>query len=129
MHMLVDGLKKELEKYEKKIQMGDLTPTEWDCVFKAAKGYKDLLTVMAMNGEDMDGEYSERNYSNRHSYRGQSMMPYPPMYYDDYGYASRNGRYSNNYSGNYNNNGSRSDEKEHLKRQIEAIMNQLNEMN
>lgn len=120
MHMLAEGLKKELEKYEKKIQTGDLSAAEWDCVFKAAKGYKDILTSMAMVGEDMDGEYSERSYSpRRYSNHGYSMMP---MDYDDYSFAGGRNR---NSMGRY----SRSDEKEHLRRQIESLMTQLNEMN
>lgn len=57
-------------KISRKVQSGDLSPAEWELVFKAAKGYKDLLTAMAMTGEDATGEYSERMYDDRYYRRG-----------------------------------------------------------
>ena len=73
MHRLLAKLDKELEKYAKKD--GDLTAAEWKCVYDALDARKDLLTSMAMTGEDVDGNYEDwsgysvRNYS-RGNYSG-----------------------------------------------------------
>lgn len=91
MHKLLEKLDKELHKYADK--EGELTKAEWDVVFDAIEARKDLLTSMAMEGEDQYGNYSDTEYSGRHPYypnensyrgRGRSMMMDP-----DYGYSYR----------------------------------------
>lgn len=73
MHRLLAKLDKELEKYAKK--EGELTAAEWKCVYEALDARKDLLTSMAMTGEDVDGNYDDwsGNYSGRSYSRGRSM--------------------------------------------------------
>ena len=109
MHKLLEKLDKELHKYADK--EGELTNTEWEAVFKAIEARKDLLTSMAMEGEDRFGNYDDgyddmesmRNYGYRNSMnssyrgRGHSMMMDPDLSYSSYGRGS--------YRGNGNGNG------------------------
>lgn len=102
MHRLLAKLDKELEKYAKKD--GDLSPAEWKCVYDAVQARKDLLTSMAMTGEDSEGNYDDWNgYSGRSYSRGRSMGMDPEWNYS--GAARRRdsmGRYSGGYSGHNN---------------------------
>lgn len=126
MHMLVEQLEKEIEKYEQMAQDGELSSVDWKCVFEAVKGYKDILTAMAMRGEDMDGEYSERNYN----YGGMY-----PMYNYNNGGSNRSYANGGNRSGGSNRGRSggnsryaRNGNKEHIRRQLESLMSQIEEM-
>lgn len=103
MHKLLEKLDKELHKYADK--EGELTNTEWEAVFKAIEARKDLLTSMAMEGEDRFGNYDDgyddmesmRNYGYRNSMnssyrgRGHSMMMDPDLSYSGYGRGSYRG--------------------------------------
>ena len=114
MHKLLEKLDKELHKYADK--EGELTKAEWEAVFDAIEARKDLLTSMAMEGEDQYGNYAN-DESNRYSgnypfynrYSGGRMMD-PDMQYSyrgrggvsnrsNGGNGSSNRRYSMNYSG------------------------------
>ena len=80
MHRLLAKLDKELKKYAEK--EGDLTPNDWKCVFDAVKARKDLLTSMAMTGEDAEGNYEDwSGYSGRSYGRGRSMGMDPEWNY------------------------------------------------
>ena len=102
MHRLLAKLDKELKKYAEKD--GDLSPAEWKCVYEALDARKDLLTSMAMTGEDVNGNYEDwSGYSGRSYNRGRSMGMDPEWNYS--GAARRRdsmGRYSGNYSGHNN---------------------------
>lgn len=103
MHRLLAKLDKELKKYAEKD--GELSAAEWKCVYDAVQARKDLLTSMAMTGEDADGNYEDMNsgYSGRYYNRGRSMGVDPEWNYS--GAARRRdsmGRYSGNYSGHNN---------------------------
>lgn len=119
MHKLLEKLDKELHKYADK--EGELKPEEWECVYKAIRGRKELLTSMAMEGEDQYGNYDE----GRSAYSGRF---YPMMDPDmTYSYRGRgrsgngnfrstttssmngmnNGGRISRRSGNYSGNGSR----------------------
>ena len=115
MHKLLEKLDKELHKYADK--EGELTNAEWQAVYPAIEARYQLLTSMAMEGEDQYGNYDNgemssgrwpyRNSMNGSSYRrGRSMMMDPDLSYtDDYGRGSyRNGRggTSMRYSGHGN---------------------------
>lgn len=105
MHKLLEKLDKELHKYADK--EGELTNTEWKAVFEAIEARKDLLTSMAMEGEDKNGNYiddfddmeSMRTYGYRNSmnnsYRGgrRSMMMDPDLSYTE---SYRRGSYRGN---------------------------------
>ena len=107
MHKLLEKLDKELHKYADK--EGELTKVEWEAVFDAIEARKDLLTSMAMEGEDQYGNYMGEGegssgmypYWNRNS--GNRMMD-PDMAYSSRGYRTNGNntssrRYSMNYSG------------------------------
>ena len=107
MHKLLEKLDKELHKYADK--EGELTKVEWEAVFDAIEARKDLLTSMAMEGEDQYGNYMGEGegssgmypYWNRNS--GNRMMD-PDMPYSSRGYRTNGNnissrRYSMNYSG------------------------------
>lgn len=87
MHKLLEKLDRELHKYADK--EGELTKQEWDVVFEAIEARKDLLTSMAMEGEDRYGNYD--SYSGRR----MSMMMDPDLSYSygwerpEYSYSSR----------------------------------------
>ena len=66
MHKLLEKLDKELHKYANK--EGELTPQEWSVVFDAIEARKDLLTSMAMEGEDEYGNYEGERSSGYNSY-------------------------------------------------------------
>lgn len=101
MHKLLEKLDKELHKYADK--EGELTNVEWQAVYSAIEARKDLLTSMAMEGEDQYGNYDDgeaasgrwpyyRNSGNGSYRRGRSMMMDPDLSYtDDY----RRGSYRN----------------------------------
>lgn len=110
MHKLLEKLDKELHKYADK--EGELTKQEWDVVFSAIEARKDLLTSMAMEGEDQYGNYDDYEmssgrypYYNGGSYRGRgrSMMMDPDLSYTpsrgSYRSMNRGTRRSGNYSG------------------------------
>ena len=63
-YKMIDKIKEEINQYAEKPA---LTPAEWDMIFKAAKAYKDLTTVCAMEeyGEDYEGDSSGRPYMRR----------------------------------------------------------------
>lgn len=102
MHRLLAKLDKELEKYAKK--EGELTAADWKCVFDAVKARKDLLTSMAMTGEDTEGNYDDMSsgYSGRSYGRGRSMGMDPEWNFSGARRRDSMGRYSGNYSGHNN---------------------------
>lgn len=89
MHRLLEKLDKELHKYADK--EGELKTEEWQAVFKAIEARKDLLTSMAMEGEDQYGNYDDgmssgywpyyRNSGNGPYRRSRSMMMDPDLSY------------------------------------------------
>ena len=89
MHRLLEKLDKELHKYADR--EGDLKTEEWQAVFKAIEARKDLLTSMAMEGEDQYGNYDDemgsgywphyRNSGNGSYRRSRSMMMDPDLSY------------------------------------------------
>lgn len=95
MHKLLEKLDKELHKYADK--EGELTNTEWKSVFEAIEARKDLLTSMAMEGEDQYGNYDDGEMSSGRwpYYRNSRMMDPDLSYTDDY----RRGSYRNNGRG------------------------------
>lgn len=107
MHKLLEKLDKELHKYADK--EGELTKVEWDAVYDAIEARKDLLTSMAMEGEDQYGNYMGEGegssgmypYWNRNS--GGRMMepdiPYSRRGYMTNGNNTSSRRYSMSYSG------------------------------
>ena len=110
MHKLLEKLDKELHKYADK--EGELTNVEWKAVYEAIEARKDLLTSMAMEGEDKYGNYDDgygemesarvypyRGTSMNNSYRGRSMMMNPDLSYTD---KYRRGSYRG-YSGHDHN--------------------------
>ena len=106
MHKLLEKLDKELYKYADR--EGELQPNEWKCVYDAIKARKDLVTSMAMLGEDQYGEYdngemsSGRYYYSNGGRSGNYGGNYSRMYMDPDLMYSRNGGYSG-----YNNGGGR----------------------
>ena len=98
MHKLLEKLDKELHTYADK--EGDLTSSEWASVFNAIKARKDLLTSMAMEGEDQYGNYSDGWMSSGR--RRMSGMMDPDLSYTD-GY-SRGSYNRGNYNSGYNQN-------------------------
>lgn len=116
MHKLLEKLDKELCKYADK--EGELSKSEWQDVFPAIEARYQLLTSMAMEGEDQYGNYYEDEeemepmYSSyRGSYRGssrggsrrggRSMMMDPDLMYSN----SRRGSYRNGNSRAYSGHG------------------------
>lgn len=101
MHKLLEKLDKELHKYADR--EGDLKPEEWKCVYEAIRARKDLLTSMAMTGEDSEGNYTD-GWMDRSS-NGPMRPNYNTRSYDPYSRGGRSrdsmGRYSGNYSGTY----------------------------
>ena len=95
MHKLLEKLDKELHNYADK--EGDLTSSEWASVFNAIRARKDLLTSMAMEGEDPNGNYSDGWMSSGRNRRMSGMMD-PDLAYGD-GY--RNSGYSRSYNSGY----------------------------
>lgn len=92
MHKLLAKLDKELRKYGEK--EAELSAAEWKCVYEAIEARKDLLTSMAMTGEDVNGNYEE--------WGEETSGRYPHRVYDQYSGARRRdsmGRYSRGYSG------------------------------
>lgn len=96
MHKLLEKLDKELHAYADK--EGDLTPAEWKCVYDAIDARKNLLTSMAMEGEDQYGNYSNGWMSS--GQRRMSGMMDPDLSYTD-GY-SRGSYGRGGYSSSYN---------------------------
>lgn len=107
MHKLLEKLDKELHKYADK--EGELTNVEWEAVYKALDARKDLLTSMAMEGEDRFGNYEDdydgmesmRMYGYRNSRNGsygsrRSMMMDPDLSYTE---SYRRGSYRGNGNG------------------------------
>ena len=100
MHKLLEKLDKELHKYADK--EGELTKVEWEAVFDAIEARKDLLTSMAMEGEDQYGNYMGEGEGSSGTYRNRMMDP--DMSYSHRGYRTNGNntssrRYSMNYSG------------------------------
>lgn len=105
MHKLLQKLDKELCKYADK--EGELSKSEWQDVFPAIEARYQLLTSMAMEGEDQYGnyededEYSSRRYSGNY-YHGRSGMMDPDMSYSERRGSYRGGNGGGNsrrYSG------------------------------
>ncbi len=57
MHKLLEKISDEIKEYEYK--EGELSPSDWDAVCKAVKIKKDILTCMAMEGEDKHGNHTK----------------------------------------------------------------------
>lgn len=133
MHKLLEKLDKELHKYAD--MEGELKPEQWKCVYDAIEARKDLLTSMAMEGEDQYGNYSNpEEMSSMRSYRGGSSgRYYYPMMDPNVSYSYRGGRRSgmnnnggNNgssmrrtYSGNYSGNDGRDQMLDNLYRALD----------
>lgn len=96
MHKLLEKLDKELHKYADR--EGDLKPEEWKCVYEAIKARKDLLTSMAMTGEDSEGNYDD--WMDRSS-NGPMRNRYPGRPYDPYSRGGRSRDSMGRYSGTY----------------------------
>lgn len=84
MHKLLEKLDKELYKYADR--EGELQPNEWKCVYDAIEARKDLVTSMAMLGEDQYGEYEDDGEMSSGRY---------------YSNGGRSGNYGRNYSRTY----------------------------
>lgn len=91
MHRLLAKLDKELKKYAEKD--GELSAADWKCVYEAIEARKNLLTGMAMTGEDVNGNYDDMDeWSGRgYSRRGRSMMGESRRGRDSMGRYSANG--------------------------------------
>lgn len=96
MHRLLAKLDKELKKYAETEK--ELTPEEWKCVYEAVKARKDLLTSMAMTGEDVNGNYDD--WMERSS-NGLMRNRYMSHTYDPYSRGGRSRDSMGRYSGTY----------------------------
>lgn len=114
MHKLLEKLDKEIHKYADK--EGELTGSEWKCVYEALEARYYLLVGMGMTGEDPSG-----NYSNR--------MPsmYSDHWGDDYSDRSRMRGGSRGYSNNYSNTGYPNDSAQ-MRQQLQEMMSRLDSM-
>lgn len=98
MHKLLEKLDKELHKYADR--EGDLKPEEWKCVYEAIRARKDLLTSMAMTGEDTEGNYTTEGWMDRSS-NGPMRPNYNTRSYDPYSRGGRSRDSMGRYSGTY----------------------------
>lgn len=123
MHKLLEKLDKEIHKYADK--EGELTGTEWKCVYEALEARYYLLVGMGMTGEDPSGNYSNRmgGYSDR----------WPADYsMNDYSDRSRlrggSRGYSNNYSGTYPQNNYPPNDSTQMRQQLQNMMERIDAM-